>query len=161
MRCVAVRSRDLRRGDEVVLCAAFLVGRDRRAQFETCIGRVMDECGRTLKCRYAGPLPPYSFVGLSLVMLSADRIEAARTLLGIPERACVQEIKRAYRKAARECHPDLHQEDAAAAPRFQRLTEALGCLLGLASSATADELTPVSLRHRSGPCRAVVAMETE
>ncbi|MER7363310.1 J domain-containing protein, partial [Nonomuraea wenchangensis] len=44
--------------------------------------------------------------------------------LGVDQRATALDIKRAYRRLARQLHPDLHPGDAAAAERFKAVTEA-------------------------------------
>lgn len=45
-------------------------------------------------------------------------------VLGISKNATDDEIKRAYRKKAKECHPDLHPDDKSAVERFKELNEA-------------------------------------
>lgn len=45
-------------------------------------------------------------------------------VLGVPKTATDAEIKSAYRKKAKECHPDLHQSDKGAEARFKELNEA-------------------------------------
>ena len=45
-------------------------------------------------------------------------------VLGISKNATDEDIKRAYRKKAKECHPDLHPDDQQAAERFKELNEA-------------------------------------
>ena len=45
-------------------------------------------------------------------------------VLGVPKTASEAEIKSAYRKKAKECHPDLHQHDKTAEERFKELNEA-------------------------------------
>ena len=44
-------------------------------------------------------------------------------ILGVPRDASAEQIKRAYRKLARELHPDVNP-DAAAQQRFQDVTAA-------------------------------------
>ena len=45
-------------------------------------------------------------------------------VLGVSKNASDDEIKRAYRKKAKECHPDLHPNDQEAVKRFAELNEA-------------------------------------
>ena len=50
-------------------------------------------------------------------------------LLGVPENATQEEIKRAYRRKAKECHPDLHPNDPDAARKMNELNEAYDMLM--------------------------------
>ena len=50
-------------------------------------------------------------------------------LLGVSEGATQEEIKRAYRRKAKECHPDLHPNDPNAARRMNELNEAYDMLM--------------------------------
>ena len=45
-------------------------------------------------------------------------------VLGVSKDATEAEIKSAYRKKAKECHPDLHPDDKDAAERFREVNEA-------------------------------------
>lgn len=45
-------------------------------------------------------------------------------VLGLEEGASKEEIKKAYRKKAKECHPDLHPNDPKAAERMHEVNEA-------------------------------------
>ena len=45
-------------------------------------------------------------------------------MLGVPRTASTEDIKKAYRKLAKECHPDLHPNDKDAEARFKELNEA-------------------------------------
>lgn len=49
-------------------------------------------------------------------------------LLGVPRSASDEEVRRAFRRLAKECHPDLHPGDAAAAERFKRISAAYDIL---------------------------------
>ena len=45
-------------------------------------------------------------------------------VLGVDRNASPEDIKKAYRKLAKECHPDLHPNDKTAEERFKELNEA-------------------------------------
>jgi hypothetical protein len=66
---------------------------------------------------------------VSKVRLRA-RPSRAADALGLPAQASLQEIKRAYREAVKEAHPDLHPEDPTATTRFRRVQEAYESLTG-------------------------------
>jgi hypothetical protein len=56
-------------------------------------------------------------------------------ILGVRPDATEAEIKAAFRDGAKQCHPDLHPGDAAAAERFRELNEARRVLLSPAARA--------------------------
>ena len=45
-------------------------------------------------------------------------------VLGVPKDATEEDIKKAYRKKAKESHPDLHPNDHKAEERFKEINEA-------------------------------------
>ena len=49
-------------------------------------------------------------------------------VLGIPRGASEEEIKKAYRKKAKEYHPDLHPDDPVAAQKMNEVNEAYDML---------------------------------
>src|SRR5690606_25688386 len=48
--------------------------------------------------------------------------------LGVAENASADEIKKAYRKLAKQYHPDANPNDSAAADRFKEISEAYSIL---------------------------------
>ena len=50
-------------------------------------------------------------------------------ILGVDRSADESEIKRAFRRLARELHPDVNTSDPAAEEKFKEAAEAYDCLL--------------------------------
>lgn len=65
------------------------------------------------------------------------------TLLGIGRGASAGEIDRAYRRAARATHPDIHPDDTSAAERFNAVTLAHATLRDPARRASYDRAHPL------------------
>jgi molecular chaperone DnaJ len=59
-------------------------------------------------------------------------------LLGVPRTASAEEIKKAYRRRARELHPDANPDDAAAAEQFKQVARAYQVLSDDAQRARYD-----------------------
>jgi hypothetical protein len=53
-------------GDKMILNAAFLVERNREAEFESMVHQVAHDLGDRLNFKYTGPWPPYNFVNIHL-----------------------------------------------------------------------------------------------
>jgi hypothetical protein len=56
-------------------------------------------------------------------------IDRARRLLGLEERASIQDIKAAYRRLSKRYHPDARNSDAEGSARFRELHVAYRLLL--------------------------------
>ena len=59
-----------------------------------------------LKCQQEKPGKEKA--GYTMQRLNFDRINRARKLLGLCEKATLKEIKEAYRNKVKECHPDKY-----------------------------------------------------
>ena len=68
--------------------------------------------------------------------------------LGVSSDAPADEIKKAYRKLARELHPDANPGDAKAEARFKSVSEAYGVLVGPAKRKEYDETRRLFGRRR-------------
>lgn len=76
----------------------------------------------------------------------ATEVDAAwrwRATLEIPEHASLEEIKRAYRRAVTQVHPDLHPDDPTAAAHFRALHEAYETLVASARRNPMSRFTDV------------------
>jgi len=68
------------------------------------------------------------------------------SLLGVERGASRSEIERAYRRAARATHPDIHPDDSSAAERFTAVTVAYETLRNPDSRASYDRSNPAAAR---------------
>jgi hypothetical protein len=67
LREICVASRDNKPiGDKMILNAAFLLEREREAEFDAAVNRVARKFGERLNFKYTGPWPPYNFVNIRL-----------------------------------------------------------------------------------------------
>ena len=74
-------------------------------------------------------------------------------LLGVSPRATPAELLRAYRRRARDLHPDVRPDDPEASRRFQELSAAYEALARQAARLAAAQPVPVVVRSRPGPHR--------
>ena len=65
-------------------------------------------------------------------------VEDPYQILGIPHGATEAEIKKAYRKKAKEYHPDLHPNDPVAMKKMQEVNKAYDMLMNPEKYATAN-----------------------
>jgi curved DNA-binding protein CbpA len=101
--------------------------------------------------RWRASSGPWSVPGESFAPMSAEIDHYA--VLGIGRDASLDEIRGAYRQAARASHPDLHPGDRTAAERFKRVQVAYEVLGDQSHRAVYDaELTrPAVAAYTTGP----------
>ena len=102
---------------------AFLVRRNHIKQFESAIYKLGDKYGDRLKFKYAGPLAPYSFVEMNMLVINFEKLDKARRELQLGEKAAFKDIKEAYRKLAREYHPDATPGDSSKEEEFKKISD--------------------------------------
>ncbi|GAC1657743.1 MAG: gas vesicle protein GvpL [Acidobacteriaceae bacterium] len=67
LRSACVASRDNKPiGDKMILNAAFLIQREREAEFDAAVNEIAKRFGDRLNFKYTGPWPPYNFVNIRL-----------------------------------------------------------------------------------------------
>ena len=114
--------------DEVVMNVAFLIDVHRQDDFEAKIHQLDERLEGQLNFRLVGPLPPYSFSTIAVRKVSAQEVEEARRLLGLGMEVTDREIQKAYRRRAKQHHPDVAPEDPEAQERFRQIVAAYGLL---------------------------------
>ena len=115
--------------DRMIMNTAFLIERNRQAEFEQCLDRLNADTGETLHFRCVGPLPPYSFCTLEVRHLHFEDIERARSKLGLPDHATKEEVKKAYLTKAEQVHPDKHPEAPGMTLAFDEVNRAYKTLV--------------------------------
>jgi DnaJ-domain-containing protein 1 len=110
--------------DRMVANLAFLLPHDRQAAFEQRLHELDARFDGRLNFRLIGPLPPYSFSTVEVQRAQAAEVAAARHRLEVGSHTDLRQIRAAYRRQARQHHPDVAQHDPEAAQRFDEITRA-------------------------------------
>lgn len=94
--------------DEMVFNASFLLDREKEKEFLKLLETLdMDfKGGLNFKC--VGPLPPYSFATVTIRRFESEKIKWAKEMLNIMDLTAPDQVKKAYQKRARQCHPDVN-----------------------------------------------------
>lgn len=74
-------------------------------------------------------------------------------ILGVPEKAAQEEIKKAYRRLAKKYHPDANPNDASAAERFKEISEAHAVLSDAEKRRQYDLMRKYGAFTGGGPAR--------
>jgi len=109
--------------DSFVMNVAFLIDKERQDEFDERLEELDRRMGGALNFRRIGPLPPYSFATIEVRPMTHKEVKGARELLGLGEKACLGEIKKAYYDLAQEYHPNA-QPDSDAEERFTQIVQA-------------------------------------
>ena len=92
------------------------------------------ESGGRPTFRYTGPLPPASFATLQVIFPCAQAIARARQALEITGLLTQKDIASAFRRLAREHHPELSAANGQSSERMDELSRAYRLLLACAKS---------------------------
>ncbi len=121
--------------DRMAANLAVLISKTDAGKLDHALERFDAEFGGRLTLRCVGPLPPSSFATLQVTFPSAQAIARARQALEITGPLTQKDISSAFRRLAREHHPDLaaagsQPEDG----RMEELTAAYRLLLACAKA---------------------------
>ena len=110
--------------ESMILNHSYLVDRDREHLFDQAVNHLANRYEGRLTFRYIGPIPPYSFANIELTRGNFEVIDEARRTLGLPERASLEQVNRAFRRLALTLHPDRCPQDPQAGERFKAINRA-------------------------------------
>ena len=113
--------------DEMIANASLLLRKDREKELDSEMGELDRKHEGRVNFRCVGPLAPYSFSVIEVKKIGFDTVENARSELKLPQEASVNEVKRSYRRLAREYHPDKNPSPDAPL-KFQAIKEAYDVL---------------------------------
>lgn len=94
--------------DEMVFNASFLLARWEEEGFLKLLETLDRDFQGRLNFKCVGPLPPYSFATVTVQRFETQKIDRAREMLRLKDLTSLDQVKKAYQKRARQCHPDTH-----------------------------------------------------
>ena len=94
--------------DEMVFNASFLLAREEEEKFLKLLEALDLDFKGELNFKCVGPLPPYSFATVTIQRFETEKINWAKEMLKLKDLATLDQVKKAYQKRARQCHPDTH-----------------------------------------------------
>ncbi len=113
---------------------AVLIAPTDAGQLQAALERLDRESGGRLTFRHTGPLPPASFATLQVIFPCAQAIARARQALEITGPLTQKDIASAFRRLARDHHPDLSAVHGQSSERMDELSRAYRLLLACAKS---------------------------
>ncbi len=114
--------------DSMIMNAAFLLDEQNTETFEAEVKKLDAYFEDTINFRIVGPLPPYSFSTLTVKAFDLQEIDAARQMLELGMSATREEIRNAFWKLSKVCHPDKFPGDEAVRNRYEAIAKAYSLL---------------------------------
>jgi hypothetical protein len=121
--------------DRMIFNAAFLLGKDKKAEFEKRLDDLNALYNEKMNFRCVGPLPVYSFYTIETKKISFEVVDWARKKLFLDDKATKEEIIMAYRNSAKLCHPDKNTGVSGTEIEFNEINKACRILLEYCLSA--------------------------
>ena len=97
--------------EEMIANFSFLIEKAKEPELDKKMQKIGAKYQDELRFKYIGPAPPYSFCIINLRSGNFEVVEEARRLLGLPEEASFEEIRRAYYVLSHRHHPDTVHGD--------------------------------------------------
>lgn len=110
--------------DQVVLHLVLLMKADEMVALDRCLEALDAAHDGQLTCRCVGPLAPYSFATVEIEIVGATTLTQAMRLLDVGPTASTAEVRAAYRRAAKNVHPDATGAGVGGSAGMVALTEA-------------------------------------
>jgi hypothetical protein len=120
--------------DRMAANLAVLAGHADAGRLHAALEKLDAGFGGKFTFRCVGPLPPASFATVQVGFPSAQQIDRARQVLGLSGPASQEVITSAFRRLARENHPDLDAANKENAGRMGELMAAYRFLLSCEKS---------------------------
>jgi len=114
--------------DSMIMNAAFLLDEQNAETFEAEVKKLDAYFEDTINFRIVGPLPPYSFSTLTVKAFDLREIDAARRMLELGMSATREEVRNAFWKLSKVCHPDKFPGDEAVRNRYEAIAKAYSLL---------------------------------
>ena len=121
--------------DQVVLQLALLIKPGEMPALERCMELLDADHDGKLNFRCVGPLAPYSFATVDIEIIDGAALAQARCLLDVAPNALRTDVRTAYRRLAKNVHPDRANPNADGCPTMAALTDAYRILSRSAKSA--------------------------
>lgn len=108
----------------VLFHAAFLVIQQDGGEFEKTLNLLDEKFNRHLRFSLTGPLPPYSFTGIKINIVTREDINQAQRTLKISDKLSPGKLKKAYWNLSKQHHPDSAKNVKTSNEEFKKIARA-------------------------------------
>ncbi len=111
--------------ESMIMNTSFLVDKDKENNFYDKVNELEEKSGGKLQIIAVGPLPAYNFTKMKIEKIDFNIIDNARKILGLGEKAAMEEIENAHRNLAYRHHPDRQGNEK----QFKKIEKAYALLI--------------------------------